>query len=91
MNEQESEYTKKKRKNELVGKGCFIQGLGLLAPILLFLLFGPGGLIAGLVLLVILLLVGSRLSVKWVCGSCRNPLPDKSVKMCPVCKKKFTN
>jgi hypothetical protein len=67
-----------KRKAELIGKGCFVQGVGLI----LCFLFSPFGLIAGICILV----VGGRMAYKLTCGSCGNKIEDKDVKMCPVCK-----
>lgn len=73
---QQTAYIKK--KTEVVGIGCLVQGLGL---VLCFLFF-PIGLIAGLIVLVI----GGRMAIKLVCSACGNKLEDKEVKICPVCK-----
>ena len=77
---------KRERKGELIGIGCFVQGAGLVAPFILGSLFGSGGTLIGVVLLVLLLLVGSRLALKWRCGNCKNPIAGKEVQVCPVCK-----
>jgi rubrerythrin len=66
-----------KRKNEMAGVGCAIQGIGLA-----LLLWWPIGTILGLVLLV----YGSMRACYYVCGHCGNRIADKGVKMCPVCK-----
>lgn len=83
-----SEQTVAKRlaKYETVGVGCFIQGAGLLAPIILGFFAGIIGIIIGLVIGIILFLVGSAKSKKWICSNCKNPLADKDVKLCPACK-----
>lgn len=65
-----------KRKSEIAGAGCLVQGIGLL-----LLIFFPLGTVIGIVLL----LVGSAMSVKWVCGHCGNRVEGKQVKLCPAC------
>ena len=81
---------KRKRSTEFVGTGCFIQGLALLSPIILGLLFGVGGAIVGIILLVPLFIHGSRKSFKWRCGNCGNPIEGKQVLLCPVCKARLS-
>jgi hypothetical protein len=81
---------KKIKKTEFLGKSYFIQGLGILCPFIGLVAGVPGfvfGLLAGLGLLV----YGSRQSVVWKCGECRNTLTDGDVKLCPVCKASFEN
>jgi hypothetical protein len=78
------------RTTEFIGKGCFIQGLGLLCPFIGLVAGVPGflvGLLAGLGLLV----YGSRQSVVWKCGECKDPLAAPDVRRCPVCKARFKN
>lgn len=77
---------KLKRKSEFVGEGCIWQGIGLLAPVVGYYLLGITGVVFGGIVLLALLVVGSNKSTKWVCGNCRNPVVDKGVRMCPVCK-----
>ena len=77
---------KKKRSTEFVGSGCFIQGFALISPVILGLVFGVGGAIVGLILLIPLFIHGSRKSFKWRCGNCGNPIDGKQVLVCPVCK-----
>lgn len=67
-----------RRKVEMVGAGCLVQGLGILLCFVAF----PIGLIVG----IILLLIGGRMAIKYVCGSCGNKIADIDVKICPVCK-----
>ena len=69
----------KKSKSELIGKGCLVQGMGLLMPILFAAITGPVGGGIGLVLLFVLLIVGSGMLKKWLCGRCMSPLPNKGV------------
>jgi len=76
----------RERKSELIGVGCFVQGFGLLAPFVLGALLGFAGAVIGTVVLVLLLLVGSRMALKWRCGSCKNPIAGKDVQICPVCR-----
>lgn len=70
---------RKKRKGEFAGAGCLVQGVGLL---LLF--FFPIGTIVG----VFLLLAGSLMSVKLICGNCGNKV-EKESKICPACRADF--
>lgn len=91
----------RKKKTEFVGLGCVIQGLSLVGIYAGFMIGGvlgaftsadvaiAAGVIGGLVIMVPLFIWGSMLSKKWVCSECRNPLFDKKVKICPVCKSKF--
>lgn len=69
---------KRKRKAEFIGVGSLVQLAGLIMPFIL----GP----IGIVFLVILLIVGSRMSLKWTCGNCGNRIQDKNVTVCPSCK-----
>lgn len=72
-------------KSEFIGSGCFVQGFGLLLPpIGWWVALGPG-LAIGFLLMLLLLVVGSRMSLKTVCGNCRNPLVSSDVRMCPTC------
>lgn len=72
-------------KIEFAGVGCAIQGAGLLAPAVGS-LAGIIGVTIGLFVMVALLLVGSAKSKRWLCGSCRNPLASKEVRICPACR-----
>lgn len=64
-------------KTEKTGAGCFVQAVGVIA-----LFFFPVGTILGLILLV----WGSQLSKKLICGNCGNRVDSRDVKICPVCK-----
>lgn len=77
---------KRVRVTSFAGRGALVQGVALLVPVLLGLLFGWIGTLIGLVVAVTLFLKGSAMSISWRCGSCGNPLHDKGVRMCPVCK-----
>ncbi|MGC9028864.1 MAG: hypothetical protein ACP5LD_04280, partial [Desulfomonilaceae bacterium] len=68
------------------GIGCFIQGVGFLALVLLSYFVGWLGFVIGVVLFLYLFYVGRSKSTKWRCGNCKHTLPDKEVRVCPVCK-----
>ena len=79
---------KRIKKNEFAGKGCAVQGLGLLLPFICA-VFGITGFLVGLLLMVLCLVVGDRMSVKWSCGECSSPLEDNTAPVCPACKAQF--
>jgi hypothetical protein len=64
-------------KYEFAGSGCLVQGIGLI-----LLVFWPIGTIAGAGLLI----YGSIMSKRLLCGNCKNRLESKHVTICPVCK-----
>ena len=77
-----------------MGVGCLVQGLGLalmLAGCVGGVVVGSGegamvgGVVGGLLGL-ILLIIGGRMALKWICGACKNPIADRSVQMCPTCR-----
>lgn len=83
------------KKIDTLGGGCFVQGLGaLLGGASIFYAIAvaraSGGALLGLVtgLFVVLggLIVGRRLSTRWTCGACGNPIAGAEVRMCPTCK-----
>jgi hypothetical protein len=78
-----------KKKNEFAGVGALIQLLGLASPFVLGVVGGLPGIVVGLILMVILFGVGSAKSQKLYCSDCGNPVADKNVKMCAVCKAEF--
>lgn len=78
--------TKRVRVTSFAGRGALVQGVGLLIPVLLGLIFGWLGALIGLVAAVVLFVKGSAMAISWRCGACGNPLHDKRVRMCPVCK-----
>jgi hypothetical protein len=87
----------RERVSSFVDVGWLIQAAGLLAPFVLAGVFGAaaggagaavGGLV-GLVLLVVLFVVGSRKASLWRCGVCKNPIANKDVRICPVCRLRF--
>ena len=65
-----------KRKTEFCGVGCLVQGIGLVS-----LFFFPYGTIIG----ILLLLIGSQMSMSWICSVCRGKI-DKKAKICPHCQ-----
>lgn len=67
---------KKIKKVENTGGGIVAQLIGF---VLLFLF--PFGTIVG----IILLIAGRKMSTKFICEKCHNPV-DKNSKMCPACK-----
>lgn len=77
---------KRVRVTSFAGRGALVQGVGLLIPVLLGLIFGWLGALIGLVAAAVLFFKGSAMAISWRCGACGNPLHDKRVRMCPVCK-----
>lgn len=82
----EETMAKKLRVTSFAGKGALVQALALLMPFLFGWLWGTFGIVVGLVLALVLFLKGSSMSLSWRCGACGNPVHDKHVKLCPVCK-----
>ena len=79
----------KQKKSEMLGKGCVIQGFGLIAPFTLYALIGPAGIWIGLLFFVLLFFVGSSQSRYWICSQCGTRLPGKAVTECPGCHVRF--
>lgn len=77
---------KRVRVTSFAGRGALVQALALLAPFLFGWLWGSVGIVFGGLLALVLFLKGSALSQSWRCGACGNPLHDKHVKLCPVCR-----
>lgn len=77
---------KKIRSTSFAGRGALVQALGLAVPIVFGLLWGALGIGLGLVPALVLFLKGSSLATSWRCGACGNPLHDRHVKLCPVCR-----
>lgn len=80
---------RRERVTHFMGKGCLIQGAGLLAPFVLGAFLGFIGVVSGILLLVVLFHVGSTAAITWRCGACRNPLASKAVLICPTCHAVF--
>lgn len=76
----------RERVSSFAGAGCALQALGLVAPWILWELFGVPGAIVGAILLVWLFFVGSAKAMSWRCGGCKNPIASKNVRVCPVCR-----
>jgi hypothetical protein len=72
--------------NNFIGVGCLVQGLGMLVPFVGFVYFSVGGAALGVIILLVLLILGSRMSRSWRCGACANPIASGDVRMCPTCK-----
>ena len=77
---------KRVRVSSFAGKGALVQAIGLMAPLVLWWLLGGAGAAIGLIVAMVLFVKGSSMAISWRCGSCGNPLHDKKVRMCPVCK-----
>lgn len=75
--------------SEFAGSGCFIQGLGLLSPVVSGMFLGAFGFFFGLAMAVVLLLVGSAKANKLRCSHCKNPVHSKHVRVCPSCSAQF--
>lgn len=73
------------QKTEFVGNGCLIQGLGIVLGVALAFLM-PLGWLFGLLVAIGMFIAGSRISIVWVCGNCRNKLDSQDVRICPTCK-----
>ena len=69
-----------KKKSEFIGTGCLVQTLGIIACFFFF----PIGVIIGLILLIL----GGRMAIKYVCSECKNKV-EKGVRLCPACKAQF--
>ncbi|MCD4717933.1 MAG: hypothetical protein K8R45_14485 [Desulfobacterales bacterium] len=89
MEDGQIQYADKIKKSELIGSGCLVQVVGLIFPFIFGAIAGVPGVIGGIVLCLILLIAGSRMSIKWICGNCNNPLVNKSIKVCPACNAHF--
>lgn len=74
------------RVTSFAGRGALVQGVGLLVPVILGSIFGWMGTLLGAIAAVVLFVKGSAMATSWRCGACGNPLHDKRVRMCPVCK-----
>lgn len=83
---QQQQVARRESKNEFIGKGALVQGIGLLMPGVGWFFAGSEGVLVGVVLFFILLVIGSRLSLVWSCGACKNPLPSGDVKICGACR-----
>jgi hypothetical protein len=84
--QQVPQVARRESKNEFIGKGALVQGIGLLMPGVGWFFAGGEGALVGVVLFFILLVIGSRLSLVWSCGACKNPLPSGDVKICGACR-----
>lgn len=91
MPDEEIPLTERRTVTETAGTGCLVQGVGLLCPFVLGAFGGIEGAVLGVLLFVILLVAGSSMSKKLICGNCGNSVRDNQVKMCGVCKSRFIN
>ena len=76
-------------RTEFVGRGCGLQGLALLMPIVGG-CFGWTGFNVGLVLAAILFIVGMFQANTYVCSECGSRLDGTYIKRCPGCGDSFT-
>mgnify|MGYP006056881577 CR=1 FL=1 len=65
----------------LVGAGALVYGLNQRHPAMLF-----WSLVIGVTFIVVGLIVGRRLSTRWSCSVCGNPIQGADVKLCPTCR-----
>ncbi|MDR7097332.1 hypothetical protein J2X09_005106 [Hydrogenophaga laconesensis] len=77
---------KRKRSTSFAGVGALVQGIGLLVLATFCLWWGWVGFAIGAPIALVLFLKGSAMSISWRCGACGNPIHDKHVRMCAVCK-----
>ena len=80
---------KPEKKVEHFETGCAVQGLALLAPFVGYGVAGAGGAIVGVVIFFLLGTIGDKMTKKWLCPDCQNPLASKDVKVCPACHIRF--
>jgi len=85
----EEKTATRKKHVERAGKGCFLQILGLLCPVVGIVL-GPVGIVIGLVCMILLFVRGSQESIKWQCSNCGTALANKKVQECPGCHATLT-
>jgi len=81
---------KPERKSEFIGAGAAVQLLGVVVFLLSFAL-GIVGAAIGFIAMIMLLLIGSRMSVHWVCGNCKNRIDSKKVTICPACHARLSH
>ncbi len=86
MNQGPQQIAKRVAKNQFIGAGCLVQGVGFFTPFGGFVLGGAPGALVGVLFFLLLLLVGNRMSRKWACGNCGNMLADDKVRLCPICR-----
>lgn len=79
---------KKVKKTEIFSKGCAVQAVALPLPFV-GAIAGPVGSVIGAVAMIVLVIVGGRMSTKWTCGSCRKPIAGKRASVCPHCEATF--
>lgn len=74
------------RKSQFIGVGALVQFIGVVLFVLLIFCGGLAGGVVGFILMMIFLLIGSRMSLRYTCSQCGNPVADQHVKLCPTCK-----
>ena len=77
-----------KKKTEMAGAGCLIQFLGIIIFVVSLAIF-PIGTVIGIFIMISLFIIGSQKATKYYCDTCGNPVDNKKVKICPVCKITF--
>ncbi len=73
------------KKSEVFGLGCLVQALSLAVGFVIGVLGGSVGILLGIAVALAGLVWGSQLAVRWICGSCKNKLEGREVKLCPAC------
>jgi len=77
------------KKVEFAGIGAAVQAIGfgafLIGVVLCITIFGMLFGIISIIIGVMLLIVGSSMSIKLICSNCGNKISGKEVRICPVC------
>jgi hypothetical protein len=84
MNEQVL-IARREKNFDISGFGCLVQGLGLLAPIVISVFLGYIGGAIGMVFLVVMFFIGAAKHTKWICSNCKNPIDSEEAAVCPTC------
>jgi hypothetical protein len=64
------------RLSQLVGIVIFLGSLGAF----------PIGTAIGFIIMISLFIIGRQMATTYYCGNCGNPVDNRKVKICPVCK-----
>ncbi len=79
---------KRIKRSEIFNKGCAVQAVALPLPFV-GAIAGPVGSVIGAIAMIVLVIVGGRMSTRWFCGNCRKPIAGKKVRICPSCQAKL--
>ena len=77
------------KKTEMAGAGRLSQIVGIIIFLGSFGAF-PIGTFIGFVIMTSLFIIGRKMATKYSCSSCGNPVDNKKVRTCPVCKTSLT-